>query len=122
MTAADGLPRCWICTEGASRTRRGRLWRSCACRGPDAGFAHLHCLVEAAGYNADTWTTCPTCKQDFTGDLQLRLAQASWRMWVARDADDGRRLDSADRLAQALQCAGTNPGYWAALPLMEYWR
>ena len=97
-----------------------KLVRGCACRGPTAGFAHLRCLIEAAiKHNADTWDTCPTCIQDFTGDVRLGLARARWK--IACDSDlpreDGERLNAADRLAQSLQvCLGDHAG---ALPLFE---
>ena len=117
MTAEEGgAGECWVCGEGSSRTRsRSRLVRGCACRGADAGFAHLSCLVQAAKYDADRWDTCPTCKQDFTGDVRLGLARARWELHRQRSVGDWQRLNAADGLASALQdCAGDTAG---ALPL-----
>jgi hypothetical protein len=104
--------------------------RGCACRGSDAGFAHLSCLVETATHgddnddtdyryadDTDRWGVCPICKQDFTGEVRLGLAQARWKLYRTRDIDDLQRLNAADGLASALQeCAGDNTG---ALPLFQ---
>lgn len=109
---------CWICAQGTGRTRRSVLQRSCACRGDHSGWAHLHCLVNAATRsNPEIWSTCPTCTQDFTGALQLGLAQASWELWRGKGVEDGRRLEAADRLAGALQTVAHD--YPAALRLYE---
>ena len=37
-------PTCWICLDGES-SDLGPLRRDCSCRGTDAGYAHLECLV-----------------------------------------------------------------------------
>mmetsp|Transcript_2543 Transcript_2543/g.5424 ORF Transcript_2543/g.5424 Transcript_2543/m.5424 type:complete len:377 (-) Transcript_2543:462-1592(-) len=137
---SDSRATCWICAEegdvlaspsSSSQTELEHannnntkqqpppppLVRGCACRGPTAGYAHIHCLIEAAKHNADTWDTCPTCLQDFTGDVQLALAKARWAIAENRSWKDGERLNAADRLAQALQvCLGDHAG---ALPLFE---
>lgn len=118
MTEEDGSDVvCWVCAEGSSRTRSHKLMRGCACRGSDAGFAHLSCLVEAAKHNEDRWRSCPTCKQKFTGDVRLGLARARWELHRTSAADDWQRLNATDALASALQeCAGDNDG---ALPLFK---
>ena len=38
-------PLCFICLDGSNDTD-GPLRRDCVCRGDDAGYAHLKCLVE----------------------------------------------------------------------------
>jgi hypothetical protein len=88
MSSASGDdPRaCWICQERAFTAEAGvhsagPLLRACACRGPNASFSHLPCLVKYAGANDTTsegksWWQCPMCKQDYTGELQLGLARA----------------------------------------------
>ena len=40
-------PICWIClwTGGGESSDLGPLRRDCSCRGTDAGYAHLECLV-----------------------------------------------------------------------------
>lgn len=40
----EGGPTCWICLDGES-SDLGPLRRDCSCRGTDAGYAHLECLV-----------------------------------------------------------------------------
>lgn len=109
---------CWVCAEGASRTRSRQLVRGCACRGTDAGFAHLSCLVEAATkHDEEVWRSCPTCKQHFTGDVRLGLARARWELHRTQPDDDWQRLNATDSLASALiECAGDHTG---ALPLFK---
>lgn len=110
---------CWVCAEGSSRTRSRQLVRGCACRGSDAGFAHLSCLIEAATQRHDGvfWRTCPICQQHFTGDVRLGLARARWELHRQQPEDDWQRLNAADCLASALQeCAGDHEG---ALPLFQ---
>ena len=38
-------PTCWICLDGGESSDLGPLRRDCSCRGTDAGYAHLECLV-----------------------------------------------------------------------------
>ena len=100
-------PACWICHDHALAIEAGAhsagpLLRACACRGPDASFSHLACLVEYAqhaGANRATsqgtsWSQCPTCKQDYTGELQLGLARARWELVRGRAVEDGERRDA----------------------------
>jgi tetratricopeptide (TPR) repeat protein len=123
----DGGPACWICYECAFVAKAGAhsagpLLRACACRGPDASFSHLPCLVKYAGVNdtasrGKSWWQCPTCQQDYTGELQLGLARARWELVRGRAVEDvERRAQAADDLARALQGAGDFEG---ALPLFE---
>jgi tetratricopeptide (TPR) repeat protein len=122
----DDPPACWICYERAFVAEAGAhsagpLLRACACRGPDASFSHLPCLVKYAGANGTasrrkSWRQCPTCKQDYTGELQLGLARARWELVRGRAVEDGERLEAVDDLARALHDAGDFDG---ALPLFE---
>lgn len=112
---------CWVCHDGEVKTETssGKLMRGCACRGQDAGYAHLTCLVEAALHDQDTWDRCPNCRQDFTGDVRLGLARTRWKGVLARNLppEDWERLNAADRFAQALLvCTGDHAG---ALPLFK---
>ena len=74
---------CVICLDSRSSRFSGSLIQSgCACRG-DAGLAHVACRVKAAEWQAaekkrKAWTHCQTCKQKFTGSMQLGLAEARW--------------------------------------------
>jgi tetratricopeptide (TPR) repeat protein len=124
--SGDDPPACWICYEHAFAAEAGAhsagpLLRACACRGPDASFSHLPCLVKYAGANraasgGKSWYECPTCKQDYTGELQLGLARARWELVRGRAAEDGERREAMSDLAIALQDAGDFDG---ALPLFE---
>jgi hypothetical protein len=127
MSASSDDPVCWICYERAFGAEAGAhsagpLLRACACRGPDASFSHLPCLVKYAGANdtasrGKSWWQCPTCKQDYTGELQLGLARARWELVRNRaGVEDGERRTAANDLAMALQHAGD---FEDALPLFE---
>ena len=86
----------------------------CGCRDA-AGCAHVACKVAYAkhqgpGYHTG-WHRCPTCKQDYTGAMQLGLAETLWRRSKGRPGDDEHRIvarnilasayNQADRLAEA---------------------
>jgi hypothetical protein len=64
----------------------------CACRG-DAGLAHVECRVEAAAHRVknmksmDGWWECGTCKEQFTGAMQVGLAETWWT--TARHLPEG---------------------------------
>ena len=59
---------------------------------------------------------CPTCKQDYTGRVQLGMARAHWKLVCERPVEDDERLMAADDLAMALK---DSDDYEAALPLHE---
>jgi hypothetical protein len=81
-------PSCWICLDdGPDATGRPPM-RDCSCRGSDAGFAHISCIVEYATRKCSDdrssccpdefkkpWTQCPNCKQFFIGLLNTELAE-----------------------------------------------
>jgi hypothetical protein len=93
---------CWVCCESEPQ---GLLHSTgCGCRG-STGLAHISCLVEAALHNMDSWTSCPMCKQDFTGECEIGLARARWERVRDRPAEDGERLFVANNLAVTLQQA-----------------
>ena len=103
---------CWICCGSEPPL----LPTGCACRG-SAGLAHLSCVVEAATHDVNVWTTCPTCRQEFTGAMDVGLAKARWELVRDRPSDDAERLFVANNLAVTLkESAGDNAG---ALTLME---
>lgn len=103
---------CWVCCEGGD----GLIHAGCGCRG-SAGICHLHCLVQAAQHDVDSWTTCPTCGQYFTGDADVGLARARWELVRGRPAEDEERLFVANNLAVALKESAGD--YTGALQLME---
>lgn len=103
---------CWLCLESEGEL----LQTGCACRG-SSGIAHLSCLVLAATHDVDSWTTCPTCCQFYTGAADVGLALARWERVRDRPPEDSERLFVANNLAVALkESAGDNEG---ALRLME---
>ena len=64
------------------------LVRNCSCRGNDAGYAHLSCLVKYAEQKCKQacerdmaafsvpWKICTNCKQSFQGQLSIDMASA----------------------------------------------
>ena len=81
----------------------------CACRGKSA-YGHLACRAKAAMSRGiqewDAWHTCDTCKQDFTGAMQLGLA----RRWIQHTRclkrGDENRLAAETNLGNALIASG----------------
>lgn len=65
---------CYVCL-GADATV---VPLGCACRGA-AGSAHVACMIEAAVHafaeNNLSWSVCSLCKQWYTGEMQLELAE-----------------------------------------------
>jgi len=89
MNAAPA-PFCWICF-GDEADEPELLRRDCSCRGTDAGFVHLSCLVEYAKKKniawdedevgcqdmnelTEPWRVCPNCKQDYQNTLSVDIA------------------------------------------------
>jgi hypothetical protein len=76
--------------------------QDCACQAPDFGLAQ-------------GWYVCPTCKQGYTGPMQLGLAEAFWVRLQRRPAEDAQRLSAQNILAnaylQAGRCAEAEPFY-----------
>ena len=118
---------CYICMEAAfaggeaGDSSDGPLAHTgCGCRG-GAGFVHVACLLEYAessevATNGGSWLDCPTCKQMYTGGLQLCLAQARWGLVRGLPEEDDTRLHAANGLGLALQDSGDDAG---ALLLLE---
>lgn len=82
----SGAAVCWICLEGGSDDTGKPLVRDCACRGDDAGFAHLSCIIKYAQKKSEQairpeefvapWETCPNCLQCYQNDLAMNVADA----------------------------------------------
>ena len=114
---------CWVCLEAADPDGAATVPTGCACRG-SAGHAHLSCLVAAAQHNlkadADprhlTWQECPTCKQNYTGPIRVRMARTRWGLCRGRPEGDIDRGDALEHLAISLQSEGE---YAEARPLLE---
>ena len=81
----------------------------CGCR-DEAGCAHLACKAEYAAHQGpgyhDGWFACPTCKQDYTGAMELGLAENLWARLHGRKAEDTDRLHAQTNLAIAYMHAG----------------
>jgi hypothetical protein len=99
---------CIICLESDPPP----IQSGCACRGDAAGLAHVECRATAAAYimaNNNTherWQTCSTCGQEFTGAMQLGLAEAWWSKLQHLPKEDSQRLTAAVTLARALHAQG----------------
>ena len=66
---------CYLCLDGDAQSP---LVRNCACRGSDAGYVHIECLIQAARHEPRSWYLCSLCKQEYYGEVRLALAQAHW--------------------------------------------
>eukprot|EP01043_Picozoa_sp_COSAG02_P085787 COSAG02_NODE_23367_length_721_cov_0.726688_1_plen_155_part_10 len=111
---------CFICLEPGGRTRGATLLRcgcSCSRAGSSGGAVHLSCAVQAAQHNEEWWYSCPTCTQQWTGELQLELGRKRWDLAKGRPALDGERLAAVEQFSTALACAGK---YQEALPLLRH--
>jgi hypothetical protein len=80
----------------------------CACRG-DAGLAHVECRTQDAAHRManskqrdDGWWKCGTCGQNFTGTMQLGLAEAWWSSAQRLPNESEPWSDAANMLAVAL--------------------
>ena len=92
----------------------------CGCR-EEAGAAHLQCKIRAAEHHGNSsddehgeggtaqgvqwnaaWNSCLTCKQLYTGDMRLGLAEEAARQFDTRPARDMSRLLAQANLANAL--------------------
>ena len=91
---------CWVCLSDDPSDGR-LLHNNCACRG-DAGYVHLPCLVQLAKTNAKRWTSCPTCKQAWTGRVKLGLCSARFAFVEDRPKEDRERLVAACDLTEAM--------------------
>ena len=96
---------CIICYE----TTPPPIQSGCACR-DDSGLAHTDCIVKVAASQAAhrgtiAWRQCQTCKQDFTGAMQIGLAEAlrSWSRDKAEDSDE--RMVASQNVAYSLGSA-----------------
>ena len=94
---------CPVCLESEGQL----LQRGCCCRG-DSGVVHLKCMVQVATHAASVqaWWCCGTCKQNFTGAVQIGLARAWWVTVATNDEGDADRLADAGNLAHTYSQQG----------------
>lgn len=97
------------------------IQRGCACRG-DSGLSHVLCTVryaesQEAHHGVNTWKTCRTCKQPFTGAMRRELAETLVDRYYGRrllrlappedeNVDESGRLDAELNLAESLMADG----------------
>ena len=91
---------CWVCCESEPPL----IHTGCGCRG-SAGFAHLRCVAGAASHKSDTWRTCPTCQQLFTGAFAVAMARQRAELQSDKPAEDEERLVALEALAVANRAA-----------------
>ena len=82
----SGAAVCWICLDGGADDTGMPLVRDCACRGDDAGFAHLSCIIKYAQKKSEQaivpnefitpWEKCPNCLRSYQNDLAVHIADA----------------------------------------------
>ena len=83
-TVEDSAPVCYLCLDGGADESDQPLRRDCACRGTDAGFIHLSCLVgfaetkskQASDMNEfrKPWWCCPSCNNYYQNELGVDIA------------------------------------------------
>ena len=120
----DDSRECWVCLEDADADGIATAPTGCACRG-SAGHAHLSCLVATAQHAADydarhlAWHSCPTCKQEYTTPMSVRLGRTRWGLYRGRPEGDMERGDALGHLATALQNTRGPTETAEAQPLLE---
>ena len=81
----------------------------CGCRDA-AGCAHMACKATYAAHQGpgyhNGWFACPICKQEYTGAMELGLAESVWARLHGRPAEDAGRLHAQNNLATAYAQAG----------------
>ena len=114
----------FYCDAGCQREHWTRSGHKRACKEPmscnicldndgcrsEARCAHVACRVQAAehqgtGFHA-RWHTCATCKQQYTGAMQLGLAEALWERHRRKPARNQDRLAAQNLLAAAYMAQG----------------
>ena len=98
--ACKAPPPCTICLDDDPLP----IQCGCGCRGA-AGSAHVACKAAYAahqgpGYHKG-WYTCPTCNQDYTGAMELGLAEALCARLQGRADDNHHRLCAQTNVANA---------------------
>jgi hypothetical protein len=77
---------CYFCLDEGPDEKGKPVVRDCSCRGNDAGFAHLSCMIKYAEQKskslvgksnfAGPWYECLSCKQPFKDQLALAMTSA----------------------------------------------
>ena len=111
---------CWVCQfpDCEDKPDEPLLLSGCACcrEGSSAGWVHVSCVVGVAQHQPLLWLTCPTCQQDFTGELLLQLNLARAEREDDRPEADPERLLALNNRAAQLVSSGD---FLGARPLLE---
>ena len=98
---------CSICLDNAGPPLP--IQGGCGCR-EEAGCAHVACRVQAAKHQGlgfhEGWSACTTCKQQYTGAMQLGLAEALWERHRRKPARNNDRLAAQNLLGGAYAAQG----------------
>ena len=101
---------CWVCqfVDCDDHPEEPLLSTGCACcrPGSSGGWAHVSCLASAAAHQEKLWYECPTCKQRFTGAMEMGLSRARWELDRRRPEAGPERLTALHNLAGALMNSG----------------
>lgn len=105
--SGDDVPQCWICTDNGPDELGKPLQRDCSCRGSDAGYAHLSCLVEYAKHKTKEWDgrdfdelfkiwqECSRCEQPYQNGIRVELAAEFASIVETYYSDDQEMLVTA---------------------------
>ena len=99
---------CWVCRDDGpdAVSGKGPQPTGCACRGGATTHAHVGCLAKFAREKEETWHTCPTCGQQWSGPVMLALCRWRHELAAGLPEADGQRLAAAYQLSHALREAG----------------
>jgi hypothetical protein len=77
---------CYFCLDEGPDEMGKPVVRDCSCRGNDAGYAHLSCMIKYAEQKStslvgrpdfgEPWWLCLNCKQPFKNQLALEMSSA----------------------------------------------
>ena len=107
MAAADGEDgekrQCFLC-DGAAKAAGGALICASGCACPERtepAYVHLPCALKTSKLHGQRICfECPTCAEEWTGELAVALAHERWRMASSRKDGETEKLYSALELAQ----------------------
>jgi len=108
MSTEDTVPTaCTICLDDKELPLP--IQCGCGCRGASA-YAHVACKAAYAAHQGPgwhkAWFACPTCEQDYTGAMQLGLAETLWERESDKPKQNDGRLRAQNLLAVAYLAAG----------------
>jgi hypothetical protein len=112
----SGAAVCWICLDGGADDTGKPIVRDCACRGNDAGFAHMSCIIayaekKCAQVSIDSqvfeftapWEICPNCNQSYQNDLSVHIADAFVSFAKRSYGYPGNRLEDKMKIVEAIK-------------------